>query len=72
MSVCGFPTLGSRRTDIQISYRWIYGFLIVGFRGIGWASLFYDLNSILPLGAGGLQGLTQYSVAKATKAAIHE
>ena len=32
----------------------IYVFLIVGSRVIGWASLFYDLNSILPLGVGAL------------------
>ena len=55
--VCGFLTLCGFPTDMQISYRWVYGFLIVGFQGIGWARLFYDLNSILPLGAGGLQGL---------------
>ena len=51
-SGCGFPTLGSRCTDIRISYRWIYGFLIVGFQGIGWARLFYDLKPLLLYAAG--------------------
>ena len=60
-SVSGFPTLGSRCTDMQISYRWVYGFLIVGFQGIGWARLFYDLNFILPLGAGAIWGLKSNS-----------
>ena len=61
-SVCGFPTLGSRCTDMQISYRWVYGFLIVGFRGIGWARLFYDLKTVLLYAAGPRAGLMQVLV----------
>ena len=58
-SVSGFPTLGSRCTDMQISYRWVYGFLIVGFQGIGWARLFGNPKSSRPLGAGAGAGLNQ-------------
>ena len=56
--VCGFPTLGSRCTDMQISYRWVYGFLIVGFQGTGRARLFYDLKTLLLYAAGAILGLS--------------
>ena len=59
-SVCGFPTLCGFPTDMQISYRWVYGFLIVWFQGIGWARLFCNIKSILPLAAGGTQGLSEF------------
>ena len=42
---------------MQISYRWVYGFLIVGFRGIGWARLFYDLKTVRPMAFGLVAGL---------------
>ena len=58
--VCGFLTLCGFPTDMQISYRWVYGFLIVGFRGIGWARLFYDLKTLLLYAAGHLPGLSNY------------
>ena len=63
-SVCGFPTLCGFPTDMQISYRWVYGFLIVGFQGIGWARLFCNINSILPLAAGVLLGLSSASIGE--------
>ena len=56
-SVCGFPTLCGFPTDMQIYYRWIYGFLIVGFQGIGWARLFCNVKSILPLAGGASAGV---------------
>ena len=55
--VCGFLTLCGFPTDMQISYRWVYGFLIVGFRGIGWARLFYDLKTVRPMAFGLVAGL---------------
>ena len=60
-SVCGFPTLCGFPTDMQISYRWVYGFLIVGFQGIGWARLFYDLKTVRPMAFGLVAGLTYCS-----------
>ena len=64
----GVPCADFRRWEVdvrilQISYRWVHGFLIVGFRGIGWARLFYDLNFVLPLAAGLVAGLIKGDTA---------
>ena len=58
----GVPCADFRRWEVdvrilQISYRWVHGFLIVGFRGIGWARLFYGLEILLLYAGGHLPGL---------------
>ena len=55
---CAIFDVGKPQSErVRIKNPRIYVFLVVGSRVMGWASLFYDLNSILPLGAGGLWGL---------------
>ena len=43
---CAIFDVGKPNSErVRIKNPRIYGFLIVGFRGIGWARLFYNLKS---------------------------
>ena len=56
---CAIFDVGKPNSErVRIKNPRIYGFLIVGSRVAGWASLFYDLNLVLPLAAGQVAGLS--------------
>ena len=55
---CAIFDVGKPNSErVRIKNPRIYGFLVVGSRVIGWASLFYEPKSILPLAAGTTLGL---------------
>ena len=50
---CAIFDVGKPNSErVRIKNPRIYGFLIVGSRVTGWASLFYDLKTALPYAAG--------------------
>ena len=55
---CAIFDVGKPNSErVRIKNPRIYGFLIVGPRVTGWASLFYDLKTVLLYAAGALPGL---------------